>query len=582
MTKLHIRFYRFNAFFAIFLLLILVGGAGLAQAAAGKICPTVYPQAVFVPLDDRPSTKLFPTQIARIAGGQLLVPGKTEIGNASTAGHPEALATWLLGQAETGRRDYIISSDMLAYGGLWNSRKTGISQEQALARIQFLRQLRPQAGKIMVYSTLPRLDLGTSPQAEPHQQALTNWAAQASYANLKYKATVPQAISEEYMGVRRRNVRIILSLIDLVEEGVIDKLVIGQDDSHKTGLNIEEQAQVNYCISKNNLQNKVTLMNGADELGMCMVAGWLSNCWNCHPRFQVVYSDPAAALEIPKLESRPVHETVAKHAAVCGAYLEPERKTGGKGDIPLIWMFTQSDKPYAGSSGESDEALSQRATEMKAVLNYYLRKGRRLGIADTRLINQADPVLATQVLDNADIWSLEGYAAWNTPSNTIGTILAQMTAYEIFRQRGSQWDQLHKVESAKTQIAFTWARLLDDYAYQALIRPTLSAEAKNLPRNPDPLLNVYGGLGMNARQSTIKWAEEIWQGKLKGHSFSCPHLGYPLCFDSYRLEVVLPWQRVFEIEARLDVRLHIMTASEAKEYRAQQEALTKQVRRKGD
>lgn len=570
------EFYSIRVILSIFFLGALCLSATVQVRASAD--NKAYPQAIFIPLDDRPSTHLFPAQIARIGGGSLIQPPDNAIGHAYKAGDTAACAQWLLEQAAQGpKRTVIASADMLAYGGLLASRTAGLTPEQAIKSLAVLRQVAPQTSQLCVFACFPRLSLRTSEAQAPHETALLNWARKASYANLQFSKTVPEKISQEYMAVRQRNVKVIEHLLELTQEGTIKTLILCADDSNKEGLSAEEQQKISVAIKDKKLADKVKILNGTDEIGMCLVAGWLSKYWNCHPALQVCYSDLADLGQIPKLESKPLHTTVRQHIDLCGAWDVAGMSSEVISSAAILWIETQSEKPYeAPDTAKITEEDRARSAKLGTSLRWAKANKRRIGVADVRLINRADPILAETILDDIELWDLEGYAAWNTAANTIGTVIPQMTAHEIARTCGHTWDQTHRLESEKTQLAFTWARLLDDYAYQALIRPTLSDMVKGLPRDPDPLLNKYGGAGMSARQKAIDWAASVWQKKLKGRCYTHPNFGTPLFLESYKLEAVLPWPRVFEIEARLDLRLRPLNAAENRAYREQQRLLNAQ------
>lgn len=575
------EFYSIKSVLSILFLISLC----LCPAAAVQASPPAngYPQALFIPLDDRPSTHLFPAQIARIGGGSLIQPPANAIGHAYKPGDPAACAQWLTDQTAQGQpRPLIASADMLAYGGLTASRTSALKAEQAAENLQILRRIKPRTSQIWVFAAMPRLSLRTSDAQAPHETALANWARQASYSNLQFSKTVPEQYSQEYMAVRRRNLQVVDSLLELTKEGVIDRLVICADDNNKDGLSAEEQSQVKAKINEKKLSEKVKLINGADEIGMCLTANWLAGYWNCHPALQVCYSDLPASAQVPKLESKPLYQTVSRHIDLCGAYDVAGMSSEVINSAALLWVETQSETPYQAPNDQVSEEDRARSAKLGTSLRWAKANKRRIGVADVRLINRADPILAETILDDLDLWDLEGYAAWNTASNTIGTTISQMVVHDIARSCGRSWDQTHRLESEKTQLAFTWARLLDDYAYQALIRPTLGDMVKGLPRDPDPLLNKYGGAGMSARQKAIDWADEVWKKKLQGRCYTHPNFGTPLLLESYKLEAVLPWPRVFEIEARLDLRLRPLSTAEAKVYRQQRHSLDVQAQAEQD
>ncbi|HXO17400.1 MAG TPA: DUF4127 family protein, partial [Candidatus Dormibacteraeota bacterium] len=76
----------------------------------------------FVPMDDRPVTSQLPVLLGRIAGVTVEVPPPALLGKFLDPGRSDALVAWL--NRKTSRRPsaFVVSTDMLAYGGLIASR----------------------------------------------------------------------------------------------------------------------------------------------------------------------------------------------------------------------------------------------------------------------------------------------------------------------------------------------------------------------------------------------------------------------------------------------------------------------------
>ncbi len=439
----------------------------------------------------------------------------------------------------------LVSVDMLAYGGLVASRTAGCTTEQALARLDVLQALQRSGTPVVAFAILPRLSLRTSEAQAPYERILANWAASGGESPPE---NVPAAIFEEYLAVRGRNVKVVADLIAQVARGDLEFLVLGQDDAAPRGPHLQEQRVLEQQIRRLGVEERVRIVSGADELAMNLVAGWLAGREGVQPELEILYSEEGAGERIPPLESRPLEEALQEHLALSGA-----RSGTGRGTVLLVEV--PSDRPYEPPALEAGAEDMERAAAFKKRLERVRASGRRLGVADLRLVNRADPVLARELLEHLPLWDLEAYAAWNTPSNALGTAVAQAVVREVARVRGQGWSTERILESEKTQQAFTLARLLDDFAYQAVIRPTLSQTVRGLPRDPDPLLNLYGPAGVQARVEAVAWARQVWQERLLGRRYWVPAMRRWVEFSGMRLEVVLPWPRVFEIEARLDLRL---------------------------
>lgn len=510
--------------------------------------PTLEAQpwkALYVPLDDRPCNWLFPGQIARIGGGSLIVPERSWLGKAYTPGQPQKLKAWLRDQPIYSNA--IISADMLAYGGLIASRTAKISTAEALENLQILPELARKGQHLEILAIVPRLSLRTSDGQAPYETSLRNWAARGE-ANPP--ANVPEKYFREYLQVRNRNLEVLYNLLRFTAQGTIDHLVIGQDDAASEGIHISELAQLKAKIKELDIENKVDIMCGADELASNITAGWLAKEANYTPHIELDYSDPDYKDKVPPMEAFTLAETARLHLDLSGA-----TETEGTGTV--IFVETPSDKPFAAPTLEGDDKTKTQAENLLERINnkFVDQRKRPYGLADLHLVNRAEPIFAQTIIDNVPIWELACYSAWNTPSNSLGTAIAQACAAQIALVKGKNWTIYRRLESEKTQQAFTVARLIDDYAYQAVIRQNLSKEYKNINIKADPLLNQAGPAGLAARQAAIPWAQQLWDEKLLGQSYYSPTVGQKVVFRSMFLEIVLPWPRLFEIEERLNITL---------------------------
>ncbi|MDP9023943.1 MAG: DUF4127 family protein, partial [Candidatus Eremiobacteraeota bacterium] len=113
----------------------------------------------FVPLDDRPVTFQLPQLLGRIAGVSIQTPPKALLGRYLAPGKPDQIIAWLNTGSRRTASNYVISSDMLAYGGLVASRIPGVSYADAEFRLRelgHLHDINPSAD-IGVFGTVMRL-----------------------------------------------------------------------------------------------------------------------------------------------------------------------------------------------------------------------------------------------------------------------------------------------------------------------------------------------------------------------------------------------------------------------------------------
>jgi len=510
------------------------------------------PRFVLLPLDDRPCNLLFVRQIGRIAQAEVIAPPKNLLGSFLQPGQPEELIDWLRHTVQPDDQ-LLICSDMLCYGGLVASRQASTPCQVALDRLQSLRQL--QAAHVQVLATLPRLSLRTSDQQAPYERTLHDWAARPDNSQ---PPAVPEAILAEYLGVRQRNLKVLQALLEATQRGWIDRLVIGQDDSHRTGLHRAEQQQLLEQRRQGGITSRVWLMSGADELSMDLLAGRLAELTHIHPKIAPLYSQPGAEQRIPPLESLPLETTVLQHLQLCGALPSTAEDPSALG----LFIQVPSDHPYrlpirqeSQTSSPSQESEMQARNALVESLRSWMDQGKPAALADLAYINRMDPQLAQAVIERLDLTRLEGFAAWNTPANALGTVVAQVVVREIARRQAPQWPIAAVKESARTHLAFLLARLIDDYGYQTMVRTELQPQARGLPLDPDPLLSPYIQLGAEVRRQLLVWAEQLYQEHFLGLPVDLPGGRGPARLGPMKLEAILPWPRLFEVEVRLDVSL---------------------------
>ena len=111
-------------------------------------------------MDDRPVTSQLPVMLGRIAGVRVEAPPRDLIGRFLDPGHSDDLIAWLNREAAKPQAGaFVVSTDMLAYGGLTASRVPGPSYADAVFRLRALAQLRLEhpGAWIGAFGTIMRL-----------------------------------------------------------------------------------------------------------------------------------------------------------------------------------------------------------------------------------------------------------------------------------------------------------------------------------------------------------------------------------------------------------------------------------------
>ena len=511
-----------------FLLWLLLGGPALARD-----------RFVLLPLDNRPCNVLFVRQLAGIAMAEVVTPPNHWLGSWLNAGQCEQFGPWLQATAQPGDT-VLVSSDMLCYGGLVASRTTSTSLPLALARLESLRELHRRGLRVEVLATIPRLYLRTSEGQAPYEKALAEWAAH-NQLDSPPPVGVPQAWLSEYLGVRERNLQVLLELVDMAREGLVDHLVIGQDDSSSHGLHFEEQRK----LRERRPPTSVWIGSGADELTMDMVCGRLTDLHDYHPALELEYSEAGSERRIPPLESHPLQDMVLNHISLCGA-----RQVSESGEVRLFIQVPAA-QPFA-PPGPDQRPRSYAFVER---VRQWMLEGHPAAVADLAFVNRMDPYLAEAVTQRIPLTRLQGFAAWNTAANALGTALAQIAVHRLAERLAVGWPIAQVKQSARLHVAFLLARLIDDYGYQSLVRSEFYPLARGLPPNPDPLLSPYLSLGRQIRIRLIEWAQTLYAEQFQGHEIDLPGGRGPARLGEMKLRVILPWPRLFEVEVRLDLQL---------------------------
>jgi hypothetical protein len=131
-----------------------------------------------------------------------------------------------------------------------------------------------------------------------------------------------------------------------------------------------------------------------------------------------------------------------------------------------------------------------------------------------------------KILDEENLLGkLSAFAAWNTASNSLGTVIAQCAAFAAgdFQENGCNQH-------------FVLDRILDDWIYQTRLRPQMEKRAR--AANVSPLnLGAFGEELQKQTEREMKgYAQLIAQRHFKRQLKQC--------------RVRFPWGRTFEVEVR--------------------------------
>ena len=502
------------------------------------LCALLATTFVVVPLDDRPVTLQLPRMIAAIAGIRVAAPPRALLGRYLQFGDPDAIARWLRDDAPAGASAFVVSADMLAYGGLIASRTPQTPKFLALSRLRRLAAFRATRGpaSFAVFGTVMRLaptgvpDLGA---AAGFFAAAPAWFPIEQYANLpdppetaadraaaaRLRTQAGPALAA-YVATRARDRDVDLFELQLLAEGSFDRLILGQDDAGPVGLHLRDLAALRAYLTRWGLGARASIEPGADELAMALVGADVARQAAFVPRIRVAYSRAGGGAVNDPLEFAPIEGTVNALIRATGAVRSPSQDA----DIDLFVRVP------ATSAADETAFVGAIARSVQA--------GRAAAVADLTFLAQNDYAaqrgLVDELLRRHLAGRIAGFASWNTAANTLGTAIPEAIAVVAGERMGSYDPRAHA--------QFMLDRYADDYAFHDFTRPAINAWLEQRGIADHTYL-----LPIIAEQTNWENRADLWP-----RSLALLAAIYPQYRDA-GLTITLPWDRTFETE--LDVRL---------------------------
>ena len=467
-----------------------------------------------LPLDERPCNYRYPQLLGPVAGVEVLLPPAQLMGYKKRPADADALANWLL-EATEQADGLVVAAETLAFGGLIPSRVVDVTEEQAIARLSVLQEIRRRHPTLplFVQSVILRTPAYNSDDEEPTYWATfgehlylysvvldalelgeTAWdrvrrsslafssgllaeaLGKLRFDELKARraeleAEIPPDVREDWRWRRGRNHRINREVVRHAAEGIVDFLSLTQDDSPPLGLHAQEQRALTALIAERRTFRRVLMYPGADEAGLVLMARQVVQAAGLRPRVALRFSSTAGPQVVARYEDRPLLEGIKSHLTALGGLYEPDF---GACDIALFVNSPDGPQEEAprqhlpGSVG-SGRSLPEFLEALAAALAS--RPQRPVALADVAYANGADRALVEML--PAYVWpfDLAAYAGWNTAGNTIGSALAHAALRWIGLSR------LGREEAARAERAhmgYLSLRFAEDWAYQAVVRQELA------------------------------------------------------------------------------------------------------------
>jgi hypothetical protein len=542
------------------------------------------PVMALLPMDDRPVNYDYPTYLARLAGYELHLPPRQWLGNPWRASQHDLLVDWLVKEADSAEI-FILALDTLAYGGLIPSRTSAEGFESILERMSVIKKIKtihPQLS-ILASSVILRISRANSSEEEKeywgtygsamfrlsyleHKTSLGKASVQEQAEKAELSRQIPQYVYEDYLAGRRRNHLINLSMIDWLEQGVFDYLLLPQDDTAEYGWNIAEARSIQKVLWKRNLTDRATTYPGADEIGCLLLASAACRQAGFKPRIYPRYCSIHSASIVTSYEDRPIHELIKAHLLPLGGTLAStptqadvilflNAPAHAQGEAGLQWVCWKDQDSLITKIPDSlqpnldevvaDPTYQQTRREMEtperspqelvqAMLGE-LDEKHLVALADVAFVNGSDLILGKHLMLHPEIAHLAAYAGWNTAGNTLGTVLAHSVLRLLAKKNSADPEQ------TRAHYEFLFLRFLDDYFYQALERSQCMWEDL-------PALGIIPSMERLASPEWERVEVRVQERLLQRASELEKHFIKAGVIRAVKVEHIhLPWQRLFEV-----------------------------------
>ncbi|UFT98840.1 DUF4127 family protein [Radiobacillus kanasensis] len=502
----------------------------------------------YVPLDDRPFPLYTPKKLAEIGGFQANTPNENLLGNYFTPGKGEAIGDWLVKDSKKTSAS-VIAVPMLAYGGLINSRYGEVSLEEAKENLQAIKKVKEQNPdkKIYAFDVLMRLTISpTRDYPGNYAGEIREWSIlKDKIENLgmndkklidryeELSESIPKELLEDYMRARKRNLAINKLMIDWVEKGIIDFLVIGQDDADPYGLHRPEHIALQERIHKLGVSDKIIIMPGADVVGSLLMTKLMMEKFDLQPKVSVEYSHVNGEDWIAPYQNIPYSQVIKNYVSILGGSIVNNHE---EADIVLM--------ANTGGVGKVKSFADQ--------IYEYIGRGYNVTIGDDASAGRSDKELVDLLDKRIQFADVMGYSGWN-----VGVSITQAF---------TRWGLTHSVEqgnlnvlrnSAESHLELLLEALVHEEGYRNNVRTDARNLAESLGDDPQRLLTHFEEVNnfavTNTKPYAKKWYEEHFLGENTSLGGNNEINGIITGLSNW--DMYLPWNRYSELAAYPELEL---------------------------
>lgn len=494
---------------------------------------------VYIPLDERPCNYHFASKIARGSEVNVIKPEPKALGDKKKPADFDAVKAFMLDQAKEADA-YVISIDMLLYGGIVPSRLHTLSEDELVARLKVIdeiKRINPSV-KIYAFALIMRCPKYSSSDEEPdyyeycgreifltgqvkhkHQLGLIT-DEQAQELMLQYADVIGNNLAD-FEERRRINRNMLVRAVGMLH-GAIDYLIIPQDDSAEYGYTSMDREAIKAEIGSLGLDD-VAMYPGADEVGMTLLSRAACEHVGKRPKVYCEFAHENSPNITPLYEDRPLKNTLPFQLECAGCV-----RTDHREDADVILYLNYPSREPVEVWQEDSVGYGER--DLNTFIENIVRDakdGRVVAIADGAYCNGGDAKFLKLLSSRMDILDISAYAGWNTSSNTLGTVICQAVFVMLFGDN-------------ENQRLFLAERIYEDVGYCGYVRACVTNNI--LPKIGYDYFNAGGSDG-----EVAKIVERELDVFIKD--------SFPTLADKYEIyECRMPWRRMFEVGLSLKKR----------------------------
>lgn len=495
---------------------------------------------VLLPLDERPCNLSYPSLMPLEDDIQIVSPPRTLLSLKKERCDLNALHNWL--KEECKDASYlIVSMDTLLYGGIVPSRLHFDKSETLLERSNVLKEIKNNNPSIKIYANelIMRTPCYSYSDEEPHyfDECGRELWLYGVYLDKKEQNVITKeeeeqfelldkSVNKDYLNdlITRRetNKALIKNTIKLYQEGVIDYLVIPQDDCHPYGFTSRDRKDIISYVKQINLEKELLMHPGADEVGLTLLSRVLNDYHSKSLKIYVYYASEKGKEAIPCFEDSKLVNTILSHIKASGLTY-----TDDYSESDLVLFVNNGDIFFEETMDIVEFNKNRDLTHFMDKMEEVVKDKKVLGIADNVFCNRGDALLFESLFKRELFERLSSYAGWNTSSNTLDTTLCGLVSYYYSRN-----------DYKKNFLLFH--RFVEDYFYMAIVRDEI---IKKIDANPQWNIKINNLSNMKAPLE--QFAKERLERLI--YKYQLINLS-----DKTKVSINFIWNRTFEIELILE------------------------------